>query len=860
MNVNKQIAKKVLVAGMVGFLFVVRCAVAAETPVNAAKGQLVVQFKSEGANAVTKSAALLFQSGQSFSTATSDHSSSLDILNQHFGLSSVEPLLPLHHQKMANTGTQSTELFSQYVDEIKAKFPARSKRSVKTFQSSQLVNTYIFKLPKDTNLVEACAAYKLDPHVAYCQLNYGMKANAVSSPSNDPYFDSYGTWGQNAYDMWGLRKINVFSDTGESVWDITKGNGITVAVLDTGLDVNHPDIVQNLWINEGEIPNNGIDDDGNGFIDDITGWNFEDNTNNLTDHIGHGTFIAGIIAATGNNQTGIIGVAPQVKIMPIKFASFNANNNYVSSLVNAIMYAVDNGADILNISWNIDAQNAEVPALEQAIKFAYDMGLVIVTSAGNNNSDVALYSPANMHETITVGALGYNDERAQFPFGSTASNFGNLLDVSAPGKEILSLNDRAGVNFFATLFPDHIVGGDKEYIFLDGSSAAAAFASGVSALILSHNSAFTVEDVRQILRVSADDIGAAGFDTDTGYGRINALNAVKMTKPPSVRIDEPLHNATINIYSEFISIKGVAYGPNFKDYQLSYRPANQADGWIFFEGPITMPVSDASGNTLVSTNWDVRAMTPGDYILRLTVSTKNGLTFEDTVQLKFAFINNPPVFSSISQQYVRVGKELRFYVKATDPDGDTITYQALNLPEGATFSNILINGMNTGEFVWKPKGNQGGIYSVQFTATDKHGAVTTSDPVGIVVDKKNSSPQMAFVTNIFDRVIIWKGVDQQDGDNVLYSYRLDGGKWSQFNPVRIVALNNLLGLKSGSHTLEVKALDQDNEESGVLSVQFTVSTEKSDKQNAKTEADDRDKVNKKMQEMLGAVTTSERLW
>src|SRR5262249_34913430 len=153
---------------------------------------------------------------------------------------------------------------------------------------------------------------------------------------NDPYFSSSGSWGQAYGDLWGLHIIDA-----ESAWDVTRGEGIVVAVTDTGCDYTHPDLVGRMWTNPGEIPNNGIDDDGNGFIDDVRGWAFANDDNNPMDDDGHGTHVSGTIAAAGNNGLGVVGVAWGATIMPIKGIRGNGGGT-TADLAAAIEYAVDN--------------------------------------------------------------------------------------------------------------------------------------------------------------------------------------------------------------------------------------------------------------------------------------------------------------------------------------------------------------------------------------------------------------------------------------------------------------------------------------------------------------------------------------
>lgn len=284
------------------------------------------------------------------------------------------------------------------------------------------------KLPKDMAVEQALEVYKNDPDVEYAEPNFYRYATATP---NDTYFGR----------LWGLhntgQNVNGTSGTSDAdmdapeAWDITTGtSNVVVAVIDSGVDYNHPDLAANIWSNNGEIPGNGIDDDGNGYVDDIRGWDFVDNDNNPIDSCDHGTHVAGIIAAVGNNSSGVTGVCWTTKIMPLR--ALNAVGSGANAdLIAAIEYASNNGAHVINNSWG-------GPGFSQATKDAIDASFaVVVCAAGNDGTDNDIspiypssYTSSNI---IAVAANNQNDNLASF------SNYGAIsVDVAAPGTNIYS--------------------------------------------------------------------------------------------------------------------------------------------------------------------------------------------------------------------------------------------------------------------------------------------------------------------------------------------------------------------------------------------------------------------------------------
>lgn len=363
---------------------------------------------------------------------------------------------------------------------------------------------------------------------AYYQMLNTSQYNpiVVTSAVGDPYYNSSNSWGQGYDDLWGLKKINA-----EQAWSISKGDDILVAVLDTGLDFTHTDINNNIWFNPKELNGSpGVDDDNNGFVDDIRGWDFVGadyhtpvESNNPVDNNGHGTFVSGIIAAEENNS-GIIGVAPEAKIVPVKVMD-NNGQGALEILAKGIKYAADIGAKIINMSLTI--ATAFMPSiLREAIDYAYSLGCLLIVAAGNSSADVSGYIPANNNKVLTVSATDRNDAIASF------SNYGNDVDVAAPGVGILSLRaddtdmyeGTLGYSPGANFVPSYNSG--TQYYWANGTSMSTAYVSGLAALIYAENPSFSNDIVMNKIRFSSRDLGTAGFDRYFGYGAIDAYRAL----------------------------------------------------------------------------------------------------------------------------------------------------------------------------------------------------------------------------------------------------------------------------------------------------------------------------------------------
>ncbi len=346
---------------------------------------------------------------------------------------------------------------------------------------------------------------------------------------SDPYFQSTGSFGQQLADQWSLARIGLGGKE-KKLWKLVENAApVTVAVIDSGLDWFHRDFDRaNLWVNDDEVADNGIDDDGNGYVDDVIGWDFLDNDNRPWDRDGHGTFVAGLIAAA-HNDAGIAGVNPGARIMVLK-ALNSFGNTRASFLSEAIFYAVDNGARVINLS--VGGKGIS-PTERIAIEHAIEKGVLVVVASGNEGVDVGDYGIASFPEVLVVGASDGEDRVPAF------SNFG-AVDMVAPGVDILSLRGRRTDLMMGIAESDYVpganaVGEDRRYIHATGTSFAAPLVTAVASLLLAGDPGLGADDLARILTQTARDIEAPGVDNRSGFGVLDA--AAALAADPDYHVD-----------------------------------------------------------------------------------------------------------------------------------------------------------------------------------------------------------------------------------------------------------------------------------------------------------------------------------
>ncbi len=367
--------------------------------------------------------------------------------------------------------------------------------------------------------VEAC---QNDPAIEYVEPNYiyhiitTEKAPAAATAAmpltpNDPRFR----------DLWGFNQSNDRDIDAPEAWDIQTGKKeIIVAIIDTGIDYDHEDLKENIWLNPGESgngkENNGVDDDGNGFVDDYRGWNFIFDSNDPWDDNGHGTHVAGTVGAVGNNGKGVVGVNWRVSLMPLKFLDREGSGS-LSDAIQAILYAADNGAHVMSNSWGGGGFSQ---ALKDAIEYARSKNALFVAAAGNdsNNNDRSANYPSNYEvpNVVAVAATDRGDNLASF------SNYGETtVDLAAPGVSILSCAPR------------------DRYQLLSGTSMATPHVSGAAALILAQYPNLNYRQVLIRILGTVDRKSNLAGRMVTG-GRLNVARA--LTTDPVVALVTPWKN------------------------------------------------------------------------------------------------------------------------------------------------------------------------------------------------------------------------------------------------------------------------------------------------------------------------------
>jgi subtilase family protein/type IX secretion system substrate protein/VCBS repeat protein len=408
--------------------------------------------------------------------------------------------------------------------------------------------------------------------------------------------------------QWYHRKIQAV----EGWRNFAPAEKIILTVIDTGIDYNHPDLANSLWINSTEDLNgngildsldiNEIDDDGNGYIDDVIGWDFTDAPrfpdggdylnpdNDPMDEFqsGHGTQIAGIVAAQADNNMGIAGLTPDIDVMNLR-AGTASGYLEEDDVAAAIVYAIENGSRVINMSFGDVVVSA---FLKDVVRYAHSQNVVLVTSSGNSGTN-ELHFPSGFAETISVGATDSLDALAGF------SSWGQTLDLVGPGKDIISTKIGGGFNY------------------VNGTSFSAPMVSAAAAFVLSNYPDFSNEQVRNILKSSSDDKGASGWDEYFGSGRLNLFKTSLVQNESELIIESPASGSYTAL--DAIPIIATIQDADLQNASLLIGEGENPSSWIeVISGIQNQVISD----TIASINLSNYANTT--LILRLLAETWQG--------------------------------------------------------------------------------------------------------------------------------------------------------------------------------------------------------------------------------------------
>ncbi len=522
------------------------------------------------------------------------------------------------------------------------------------------------KAPK--GIKAAVETLRIDPDVLYAEPDYRVRACGAGGQSipNDPRFN----------ELWGMHNTGQTGGTADAdidapeAWQSTTSSSVLVAVIDTGIDRNHADLAANMWVNLAEL--NGtpkVDDDGNGFVDDVYGWNFAYNNNNPMDDFGHGTHCSGTIGAVGNNAIGVAGVCWNVKIMAVKFLDSEGSGS-TSGAVEATNYAVMMGAKVLSNSW---AGGGYSQALKDAIDAANAAGVLFVAAAGNNgtNNDTLPSYPASYDcpNIIAVAATDNNDALASFSCYGAAT-----VDLAGPGVSILSTTP------------------GNTYSVFSGTSMATPHVSGVCALVWGAAPGMPQSTVKALILAGVDPKPSLAGKCLSG-GRVNAANSLSLVGGRQLRINAPNGGenyetgCTVDIHWTAI---GTGWQPGIDTLALAYSPDNGST-WI----PVSGSVPFDSGSFAWST---VGLATGGQYLVRATFN--GDATIHDSSNGPFAITGPLDHFDFLVASPQIDGRPVTgtCTITAKDSSGRTIgTFGDFNtagrFPVAITAADVVIGGL-----------------------------------------------------------------------------------------------------------------------------------------------------------------------
>lgn len=586
------------------------------------------------------------------------------------------------------------------------------------------IPAFVLHLPDSTAFQTLEARWSARDDVEYVQPNHYFELDAVPSTArspmtlSDPLADSLG-------------HLDVIR--APEAWAVTAGDStVRIGIVDTGVLLDHPDLAGQIGVNPDETVN-GRDSDGNGFVDDVTGYDFVDRPEEVEagdfaerdndpspdprgPAAGHGTAVAGVMSAARNNGEGIAGVAPGTRLVPLR-AFGGDGRGATDDIAAAIVYAADMELDVVNLSFGRDYA---APLLREAVRYAVNRGTVVVASGGNNGGDEPHY-PSDYPEVISAAWLNADGTDVAF-----RGEFGVGIDLGAPGSAV-----------YTTLKPpadpsDDLSETERFYGRRSGSSMAAPMISGTAALLCSLDPSLTPASVRSILTASAVDLQEPGWDHRTAAGRLDVAAALKRALPARTEITVPANDG--GTATQSTPIIGSSVDPSFRSYSLFYAEGaedldEQVDPWTRITGPVER---QAYRDTLAT--WNTGALDEDLYTLRLVTTLRSGRTVED--RRRVYVDRSPPALTTHVLDAGLVDGTHGIVADIETDDPTTLDMQVRLGGRAQTITSEVFNprhGVN-----WPDDRGGGGRAQVQITATNPSGLTAELDTtIRIPVSRMN---------------------------------------------------------------------------------------------------------------------------
>jgi len=565
--------------------------------------------------------------------------------------------------------------------------------------------------------------------VLYAEPNYMVHAHMTP---NDPYY-SY---------QWNLHAIGT-----EEAWDTTSGSDVTVAIIDTGAAYENYNVGWQRYYRAPDLANTIF----------VSGYDFVNGDSHPNDDNGHGTHVTGTVAQSTNNGIGMSGVAYGAQIMPIKVLDRRGAGTY-ADLANGIYWAVDHGAQVINLSLG---GSSPATYLEEAVRYAYENGVVVIASAGNESSSSVNYPAAYNDYVIAVGATRYDDTLAPY------SNFGGGVDVVAPGGDLnVDQNeDGYGDGVLQETFQRRT--SDFGYYFFQGTSMAAPHVTATAALVIANGNASTPDEVRSALEETAVDLGVSGRDDTYGHGLINAPLALAWTagpvdNPPVISITDPAESANVSgavvVIADATDDIGIDRVDFFIDNVLAGSDTTVPYEWV----------------------WDTTAVSDGVHTITATAVDTTSQSTDININVLVDNINDSPIADAGPDQYAN-DADGNGYESITldgsdsyDPDGAIVSYEWNE--NGALISTeaVITTDLSVGN------------HDISLVVTDDQGA-TGTDTIFVSV-AENQAPTAdagADQTTHVGNAINFDGSGSSDADGSITSYEWSFGDGETANTATI---------------------------------------------------------------------------